>query len=96
MKVPRRIIEKSLQGKGFEKHDGRDHRYYYFLYKGKKTIARTKVSTGTKYKDYGMDLLNMMKRDLFLELKDLKDLVICPMNEDQYARILLKKGKISS
>ncbi len=95
--IPRRVIEASLQDKGFQKYEKRDHRFYYFFYKGKKTIARTKISTGSQYKDYNIDLLNMMKRDLYLNrLKEVKDLLICPMDEGQYIKILLNKGKISS
>lgn len=95
--IPRRVIEASLQDKGFQKYEKRDQRFYYFFYKGKKTRVRTKISTGIKYKDYGVDLLKMIKRQLWLDqLKEVKDLLICPMDEGQYIKILLNKGKISS
>lgn len=94
--IPRRVIEASLQDKGFQK-DQRDHRFWYFIHKGKKTIIRTKISTGEKHVDYGTDLLKMMQRQLRLDrLKEAKDLLICPMDEDGYIKILLSKGLISS
>lgn len=94
--IPRRVIEKSLKEKGFEIDEERDHRYYYFHYKGKKTVARTKISTGTGYRDYNIDLIKAIKRNLYLDsLKDVERLLICPMNEQEYSRILLKKSIIS-
>lgn len=95
--IPRGVIEASLQDKGFQKYEKRDQRFYYFFYEGKKTKIRTKISTGSKYKDYGMDLLKMMKRQLWLdEVKEVKDFLVCPMDQEQYTKILLNKGKISS
>lgn len=94
--IDRRVIEGSLQDKGFHK-DQRDHRFWYFFYKGKKTIIRTKISTGKKYRVYGTDLLQMMQRQLHLDkLKEVKDLLVCPMDEDGYIKILLGKRVISS
>jgi len=95
--LPREEIETSLQNKGFQRDEERDHIFYYFFYKGKKTKVRTKISRGSKYKDYGTDLLKMMKRDLYLDrLNELGDLLVCPMDESQYISILLNKGIISS
>jgi len=95
--LPREEIETSLQNKGFQRDEERDHIFYYFFYKGKKTKVRTKISRGSKYKDYGMDLLKMMKIQLRLDgLSEVKDLLICPMDESQYIKILLNKGIISS
>jgi len=92
--IDRRKAESSLREKGFI-CDERDHRFWYFWYKGKRTIVRTKVSTGTKYKTLGHDILNAMKQQLHLDtLSDVKDLLKCPIDLNQYIQILLLKGKI--
>lgn len=92
--IDRREAESSLGEKGFV-CDDRDHRFWYFWYKGKRTIVRTKVSTGTQYKTLGNDILIAMKRQLYLDtLSDLKDLLKCPIDLEQYMQILLSKGKI--
>lgn len=91
--IPRDKIEKSLGEKGFVKEEGRDHRFWYFLYKGKKTRVRTKISTGSEHRDYGFPLLKRMKSQLFLDsLKELDDLLRCPMDGNQYAELMLSKG----
>ena len=90
--ISRDTIEKSLAEKGFIKEEGRDHRYWYFLYKGKKTRIRTKISTGSRYKDYEIGLLKMLKAQFFLDsLKELDDLLRCPMDGNQYAELMLSK-----
>lgn len=93
--IDRREAESSLGRKGFICDEKRDHHFWYFWYKGKRTIVRTKVSTGTKYKTLGHDILNAMKQQLQLDtLSDVKDLLKCPIDLDQYIQILLLKGKI--
>ena len=90
--IPRSTIEKSLSEKGFVKEEGRDHRFWYFLYKGKKTKIRTKISTGTGYRDYEINLLKRMKSQLFLDSpRQLDDLLRCPMDGKQYAELMLEK-----
>ena len=89
--IPRDTIEKSLAEKGFVK-EGRDHRFWYFLYKGKKTRIRTKISTGTGYRDYDRNLFKRMKRQFYLDsLRQLDDLLRCPMDGKQYAELMLNK-----
>lgn len=51
--IPRSNIENSLLSKSFKlEGKGRDHRYYYLYYKGKKQKIRTKISIGSRYQDY--------------------------------------------
>ncbi len=91
--IPRDKIEKSLGEKGFVKEEGRDHRFWYFFYKGEKTRIRTKISTGSGYEDYSINLLKMIKTQLYLDsLKELNDLLRCPMDGNQYAELMLSKG----
>jgi len=90
--IPRKKIEKSFAEKGFVKEEGRDHRFWYFFYKGKKTRIRAKISTGTGYEDYKINLLKRIKNQLFLDsLKELDDLLRCPMDGKQYAELMLSK-----
>jgi hypothetical protein len=91
--IPRDKIEKSFVEKGFVKEEGRDHRYWYFFYKGEKTRIKTKISIGSGYKDYGINLLKMIKTQLYLDsLKELDDLLRCPMDGNQYSELMLIKG----
>ena len=93
--IPRSKIEKSLSEKGFVREEGRDHRFWYFLYKGKKTRIRTKISTGTGYSDYEINLLKMMKSQFYLDsLRQLDDLLRCPMDGKQYTELMVNKGVV--
>ena len=93
--IPRRIIEKSLRTKGFRCDNKRDHRYWYFFYRDQKTIVRTRISTALEYRDYGIDLLSQMKRQLHFDSMDqLKQLLTCSIEEPDYIEILLQKGVI--
>lgn len=92
--IPRRTIEKSLSDKGFEVDDRRDHRFYYFTYQGRRTPIRTKISTGTGYRDYDAGLLHLMQRQLKLSFKDICDLLLCPMSRETYQDRLRQAGHI--
>lgn len=96
MIIKRRTVEKSLKEKGFRCEKNRNHRYYYFWYKGKKTIIRTKISTGTKHKDYTFNLISFMKLQLkLLNLREIKGLLECPMGIEEYTDLMLQRGHIS-
>ncbi len=93
--IPRDTIEKSLAEKGFIKEEGRDHRFWYFFHHGKKTKIRTKISTGTGYRDYPPNLLKRIKFQLFLDSsRQLDDLLKCPMSGQEYTEIMLRKGVV--
>ncbi len=93
--ISRDTHERSLAQKGFEKEDGRDHRFWYFFYQGKRTAIRMKISTGTGYKDYPISLLKWMKGQLYLDsLGQLDDLLRCPMDGKEYAELMLRKGVV--
>lgn len=87
---PRSLIEESLKKKGFEvEQSGRDHRFYYFYYNGKKTGVRTKISTGSGYKDYSDSLLGTIKKQLcFPSRRHLDDFINCPLTLEDYIDIL--------
>lgn len=92
--VPRDTIESSLQKKGFALHpDKSSHKYFYHEYNGKKTGAYAYTSHGSDYKTYGDELLKRMRIPLKLDtLKDVKDLLLCPMDADTYNTKLIEKG----
>ena len=96
MPLERNDIESALKEKGFEMSTkkGRDHRYYHFWYKGKRTPIFTKISTGTRYRtiaDGGVGGVNKMARSLKLSQQQFKELVRCPFKEKHYIAHLLDK-----
>lgn len=94
MQVERKVIESNLPRKGFVK-ENTHHRYFYHEYSGKRTGAYTYTSHGSKYKDYGVNLLKVMRKHLYLDtIKQVIDLFKCPITKDQYNEILRKKNKL--
>lgn len=90
MQVPRRKIESNLPSKGFVEEDTH-HKYFYHEYEGRRTGAYTYISRGSKYKTYGKELLNSMKKQLKLDtIKQVKDLFCCPMSAEEYNSIIIK------
>jgi len=94
MQLSTRKIEQSLKKKGFVREDG-DHKYFYHEYQGKRTGIYTKLSFGSQYKDYGDDLVNLMKKQLSLDNnRQTVDFLNCPMKKEKYEEILKKKGRL--
>lgn len=91
--IPREQMKKALLGKGFMSDtDERDHSFYYFYYNGKKTIARTKISRGTAYKEYDDSLFRKMKTQLQLNsVQQVRALLECPMTKESYIEELKKQ-----
>ena len=79
-------IRASLLAKGF--HDtGGDHHRLVLRVEGRETGIRTKVSRGNK--DYGDDLLKLMREQLRLRTKrQLLELIDCPISYDDYVALL--------
>ena len=95
MPFSRAEIEKSLKAKGFLCRMS-DHKIYYLYYKEKRTRIKTKISRGTKHKDYSDNLLSAMSRSLnFDNLSQFKAFVNCPLSYEEYIKILKFKGVIS-
>lgn len=92
--VPRDTIESTLPKKGFVLAPAKQsHKYFYHEYNGKRTGAYTYTSHGSSYKTYGDELLKRMKVELRLEtLKEVRDLLLCPMDADAYNNKLIEKG----
>ncbi len=89
-------LEKALKSKGFVLEDSRrDHRFYYFYHEGKKTIVRTKISTGSGYRDYPAHLATHVRKQMRLRNhEDLHRFVQCPMSLDEYKQLLRDAGAI--
>lgn len=90
----RKDVEAALQSKGFERIEG-DHHYFVYLTKdGRKSRARTKTSHSPKVRDVADNLLGQMARQCLLTRPEFLNLVDCPMDRDEYERILTTKGEI--
>jgi len=98
MNVERSLIESHLKSKGFlEKKDNPHHRYYHHKYNGKFTGAYAYTSRGSKYKTYDISLIKRMKKELKLDsVREVVDLLKCPMSEEQYNAILQEKGALDT
>lgn len=92
--VPRDTIESTLPKKGFVLDSSKpSHKYFMHEYNGKRTGAYAYTSHGSSYKTYGDELLKRMKVELRLEsLKEIRDLLLCPMDADAYNNKLVEKG----
>ena len=93
MKVNRSNIEKNLPKKGFRKDKSSHHVYFYHEYKGRETGAYTYLSHSTKLTDITGDLLLSMRKQLKLDNnKDVVNLCNCPMEEEEYNKVLIDKN----
>jgi len=96
MPLGRDAIEKSLKDKGFICRDSH-HKIYYLYYQDRVTRIKTKISRGTKYKEYGDNLLNAMSKSLnFDSLSQFKRFIECPLSYDEYIEILKFKDVIGN
>ncbi len=95
--VPRDTIESSLPKKGFVLDTSKQsHKYYMHEFNGKRTGAYAFTSRGSDYKTYGDELLKRMKIQLRLDtLKEVRDLLLCPMDADTYNNKLIEKGLLT-
>ena len=86
-------IKAALTSKGFVKEERSKHTFYFLVVDGKKTAIHTKLSRGSK--EYSNKLLSFMRKQLgFDKMRDLKDFIKCPISEDEYVKILNKRGRI--
>jgi hypothetical protein len=88
-------VVRNLPKKGFHEDRGRHHVYFYFYLDGKKTPFYTFVSHGKDNETIGDGLVKQMKGQLGLATgKQVRDLVECPMDMQQYIATLRQLGKI--
>lgn len=95
--IPRRIIVKSLTSKGFVKFKpGSDHDWYVFVQSGRKfKQIMAKISRGSDYKTYPEALWKRMKTRLQLSSnEEVRNLLSCPMDSEEYSQILKNQNLI--
>ena len=93
MPKDKRDVESGLETKGFRKGEGDHHYFIYWSIEGKKTMAKTKTSHGSG-KDISDDLLSKMARQCGVTKPAFIRLIECPLQRDEYERMLRQSGKI--
>ncbi|MCW7475539.1 hypothetical protein [Leptospira levettii] len=85
---------RALVSKGFKLREG-NHHFYDFYFEGKVTSISTKISHGSKHKEYSDDLFDMVKRQMkFDNGKNLIEFSKCTFSEENYIDMLKKNGNI--
>lgn len=82
-------VKSALKKKGFEEYN-LDHKYYIFMYNGKKTTLRTKLSHN--HQDLNDYLISQMSKQLSLNKNEFCKLILCALSETEYIEILQAKG----
>jgi len=90
----RKKIETALVSKGFLSREGDHHYFIYYGEDGKKKMAKTKTSHGTKGKTISDDLFSRMAKQVFLTNQRFADLVDCPLARAEYEAHLRGSGKL--
>ena len=93
MPADRDKIVSSLKSKGFKPSEG-DHTFYTLFVDGKKTSVFTKISHGSKYKEYGDPLLDLVKKQMGLTKEELREFIECTLEEKTYIEKLKTKNRI--
>ena len=92
MSIKTRKISSSLQNKGFRAIES-DHTYYWFFLNDIRTHIKTKISHGKS--EYGDNLLSAMRKQLKLNsASELKDLIYCPMSQEDYIELLEERDEL--
>ncbi len=92
MSIKTRKISSALQNKGFKPIES-DHTYYWFFLDGIRTHIKTKISHGKS--EYGDNLLSAMRKQLKLNTaSELKDLIYCPMSQENYIELLKERDEL--
>lgn len=92
--LPRTDVISGLLKKGFKQESGAKHDKLRLYVGDKRTGITTSVSRGKQYRDYGEDLIDLVKKELRLDTKkQLMDLIECPMSYEMYIKHLrVNKG----
>ena len=94
MQIERDTIREKLEAKGF-KNESKDHEFYYLYCNGKKMSVFTKISHGSKYKDYGDSLIAKVHRQMSITKKEFLDFIECSLTKEKYIALLIERGKIT-
>lgn len=91
--IKTRKIDRALNKKGFTKDSSKDHHYFYLIVEGRKTSVYTRMSHGES--EISKNLESLMARQLYLSKEQFKNLVDCPMTEQDFLRHLRSENIIS-
>ncbi len=92
MPINRRKMESSLQAKGFERDPQGSHVFFRHQHEGRYTGIYTMVSHTRRMRDISGDLLTLIRKQLKLDRsQEVKNLLECPMTQEDYVQILEKK-----
>jgi hypothetical protein len=83
-------LQSALLKKGFELRDGGSHEVYIFKHHGLKQAVSTIVSRGSSHKTLSKQILSLISKELHLTAKQLGEFIDCPLNEDDYAKLLME------
>lgn len=93
MPLDREEIRRALLKKGFTEGGG-DHDFYRFEHNGKLHPIGTKLSRGSKYREYSDSLVALVARQLGITIKELREYVECRFGEEELYTKLVERGKI--
>jgi hypothetical protein len=82
---PVKRLRLALLSKGFQE-EKTHHRIFWLVVEGKRTRIRTRLSHGIK--EYGTQLLHETARALMLSRQELDRFVRCPMDYEEYLRLI--------
>jgi len=80
-------VKAALLEKGFREGD-RDHKFYFFHFKGKKTRVYTKISHGER--EIHDENCRNMARQMRLSPLQFSEFVDCPLTLEKYVQILIQ------
>ncbi|WP_018086946.1 hypothetical protein [Desulfurispora thermophila] len=87
-------VENGLVRKGFVKSNSDHKKFIYYTFNGKKTSVWTKTSHGSGHNELSEDILRKIAKQCCLTRMDLNRLLDCPLNREDYERMLIEKGRI--
>lgn len=94
LNIKTKQICSSLKKKGFKPEESH-HTFYWLYLDGQQTHIKTKISHGSGYEEYGDQLLSAMRKQLQLNsMGELQDLLMCPMSQEKYIRLLKERNKL--
>lgn len=86
-------IISALLSKGFVRASGnRDHQYFFFHYRGKKSDIFTRISHGARTVDDW--LVGRMAKQVRLSKREFLSLVECTLSGAEYARLMADRGEV--
>jgi hypothetical protein len=89
----KREVNAGLLNKGFRPRESDHNIFIYWSLDGKKTMAKTTTSLGRGF-DIDDGLLSQMARQCGITKKHFLELVDCPLNREDYEKLLRQSGKL--